>query len=452
LLEQRRISDRLGEDSDPAARRDDVRGIAKRERCGDIGIEGVRLRLEGSGSSAKPLHQVRDEGRQHLVLAGEIVVYEAWRHRGLVGDGGDSCAGKTLPGEDSCERRDELGPTLLAQTWSAHRLVVHPIYCDEDGVMTTNLSTIAWPDVLAVGIRTTADGPFIEDVFWQFVLDDGFVEIPGGWINGAELHELRDHLPGIDWEKILHATGSTRERIFRVWHREESRFCPNEEDLAARYRALIRKLGGDAAAAKPVFDRVHAAWGEERRRYHGIEHLVDCLRELDGAHATSPTAELVELALWYHDVIYEPGAQACEERSAQMLLADVATLAIPVEAARAAADLVRSTAHASDSIETNTPATDLILDIDLSILGRDALRFMDFEYGVEEEYAAVSGIEFRVGRGRFLAALLARPRLFRTEYFRVRYEQRARVQIAALLASPRYRSYRWLRWLPRWSR
>ena len=40
--------------------------------------------------------------------------------------------------------------------------------------------------------------------------------------------------------------------------------------------------------------------------------------------------------------------------------------------------------------------------------------------------------------------------IFRTAAFRERDEQRARVQVAELLASPRYRAYRWLRWLPPW--
>ena len=89
-----------------------------------------------------------------------------------------------------------------------------------------------------------------------------------------------------------------------------------------------------------------------------------------------------------------------------------------------------------------------MLDIDLSILGRDVLRFMDYEHGIAEEYAEVSTFTFRIARGRFLASLLARPRLFHTEAFRTRYEARARAQIAALLRSPRYRAYRWLHWLP----
>jgi predicted metal-dependent HD superfamily phosphohydrolase len=318
-----------------------------------------------------------------------------------------------------------------------------------------DLSSLPWPDIVAVGIRTTADGPFAEDVFWQFMLDERCFEIPGQCIDGPAFDALCAHLPGADHEKIVRAMGSAEERIFRIWHREESRFCPGREDLAARFSALVGKLGGapgdalgdalgDASeVASQVFDRVHAAWSAASRRYHSIEHLIDCLRELDAADARVPAVDLglAELALWYHDVVYEPRASDCEERSAQQLLRDAVTLAIPDASARLAADLVRATAHTQICEASGSPTADLVVDIDLSILGRDFLRFMDYEYAVAEEYASVPAIAFRSGRRRVLAALLARAHIFRTEYFRDRYEQRARKQIEALLASPRYRRY-----------
>lgn len=312
-----------------------------------------------------------------------------------------------------------------------------------------NLSSMPWSDVVAVGIRTTADGPYAEDVFWQFVLRDGFLEIPGGCITGVLFDELSGRLPGLDHAKIVRAMGTTRERIFRVWHRDESRFSPNRDELAARFSTLVRKVGGNPEAARPVFDRVYDAWGAESRRYHGIEHLVDCLRELDAANAPAPTADVAELALWYHDVVYEPQANDCEERSAGRLLADAVVAAIPEAFASQAADLVRATAHAPPGEHGDAAAADLVIDIDLSILGRDGLRFMDYEYAIEEEYAPTSRLAFFVRRGRFLASLLERDRIFRTDFFHARYERRARAQIEALLTSPRYRGYRWLRWMPR---
>lgn len=314
--------------------------------------------------------------------------------------------------------------------------------------MAIDVRSIPWSEVMAVGIRTTADGPFAEDVFWQLVLCDRRVELPGSAIGESFFDALRAHLPGVAWEKVVTAMGSTEPRVFRLWHREDAHYCPGDRELAERFAGLVGRLGGDRAAAAPVFERLRAAWGAAGRRYHGVEHLVDCLRELDRAAASAEVADPAELALWYHDAVYEPGGQACEERSAALLEADAAALGIAAEAVALAVAAVRATAHATPA--SSTPVTDLVLDVDLSILGRDALRFMDYEHAIEEEYAPSSTLAFRCARGRFLAAVLARPQIFRTAAFRERYEQRARAQVAALLASPRYRAYRWLRWLPQW--
>lgn len=275
-----------------------------------------------------------------------------------------------------------------------------------------------WSEVVAVAIRTSADGPFEEDVFWQFLMTDGWFEVPAG-----DLDVLYAHLPGLDSEKLIRASMSTRPRVFRVWHRDEPRFT--REQLAARFAALVETLGGVPDAA--VFDRLYAAWSAPARRYHDVEHLGECLRELDGVGG----APVAELALWYHDLVYEPGASDCEERSALALVADGH---LPARVMAEAADLVRATAHG----RVSSAGAELVVDIDLAILGRDTLRFMDYEYGVEEEFAFVPTAEFLRARGRFLASLLARPHIFQTAHFRAKYEQSARGQIAALLRSPRY--------------
>jgi predicted metal-dependent HD superfamily phosphohydrolase len=307
----------------------------------------------------------------------------------------------------------------------------------------TDARRIPWDDLIAVGVRTTADGPFAEDVFWQFLLRDGVIELPGSMV--SDLGLLSKHLPGLDFGKVIQAMGSCEERIFRVWHADESRDRPSESALRARFGRLVERLGGRPGAGEgEVFARLYAAWSSEARRYHGVEHLADCLREVE-RRPPSPARDRVELALWYHDAIYEAGARDCEQRSAAWLLRDAAGLGIADPLARLAATLVEATVHAGGEIADEEAA--LVTDIDLAILGRDPLRFMEFEYGVAEEYSSVPTLLFRRGRGRFLGGLLERP-IYRTAPFRARFEAAARANIGALLQSPRYAAYRWLRWLP----
>ena len=311
----------------------------------------------------------------------------------------------------------------------------------------TEQQLVPWSDVEAVGIRTTSDGPWAEDVFWQFLLRDGrLIELPGMAVDGEQLSVLQTRLPGMDPLKIVAAMGSTCPRIFRVWHVEDSKGAWEDERFRARFTSLVERLGGHRAGAAETFERLRAAWSEKHRRYHDLEHLAECLRALDEAHPEPRVGDVAELALWFHDAVYRSKARDNEERSAALLLREAAGLEVPTEAAEEAAGCVRATAHLDASLEAHGPAATLVVDVDLSILGRDVLRFMEFEYAVEEEYAPVTSAFF-VARGRFLASLLARPSIYRTRFFRDRYESAARAQIASLLQSPRYRAWRWLRWL-----
>jgi len=313
---------------------------------------------------------------------------------------------------------------------------------DEHG-FGTGARRIRWDELTAVGIRTTAEGPFREDVYWQFLLRDGAVELPGSVVDGAALDVLQRRLAGMDSLKVIAAMGRAEERVFRVWHVEESSGRWDDARFGARFAGLVTRLGGSAARAGDAFTRLRTAWSGKPRRYHDREHLAECLNELERARAKPALADIAELALWYHDAVYEPRAHDCEERRAALLLEDAAALGIPADRAQAAARCVRATAHLAGPAPSE-PATDLVLDIDLSILGRDPLRFMEFEYAVAEEYADVPRVRYLLARGRFLAGLLASPSIFRTEHGRARFEASARANVAALLRSPRYRIHRWL--------
>jgi predicted metal-dependent HD superfamily phosphohydrolase len=315
---------------------------------------------------------------------------------------------------------------------------------DEQGFETDSLA-VAWGEVLTVGLRTTSDGPFAEDLFWQFALADRLIELPGSCLQGSALAVVFGALPGIDLRKVVAAMGSTEDRQFRVWERREPP-RPELASLHARFGDLLGRLGavGDPA---PFGDRLLAAWSEPARRYHDTEHLAECLSTLDRAAPAGPERDLAELALWYHDAVYDPRERDNEARSAAWLESDGAQLSLEPALTARAARLVRATAHGSASPEGD-PLAALVCDVDLAILGREPLRFFEFEDSVREEYAHVGSIAFALGRGRFLASLLRQPRIYVTPWAHDAFEEAARRNVAALLALPRYTAWRLLRWAP----
>ena len=136
------------------------------------------------------------------------------------------------------------------------------------------------------------------------------------------------------------------------------------------------------------------------------------------------------MALWFHDAVYDLQAHDNEQRSADLAAAALQAAGVPDEAVGRVVALILATRH------TGVPATQdeqLLVDIDLGILGAGPARFAEYERQIREEYAFVPEALFRSARRSILQGFLDRPVLYGTAHFRDRLEARARVNLAGVL-------------------
>jgi len=181
---------------------------------------------------------------------------------------------------------------------------------------------------------------------------------------------------------------------------------------------------------------LRARYAEPHRAYHGQAHVDALLQGLAGlgAAVTDPTA--IEMAIWYHDAIYDPAAWDNEARSADLLRTEMAGLAHPARL-DAAELMVRLTA--GHALTPQVPAGQradcaLFLDLDMAVLGAVPAVFDDYERGIAAEYVPVHGADaYRTGRAAFLRTLLAPPRLFLTDRFEAALGMAARSNIEGAL-------------------
>ena len=75
----------------------------------------------------------------------------------------------------------------------------------------------------------------------------------------------------------------------------------------------------------------------------------------------------------------------------------------------------------------------LVVDIDLSILGREPAVFDAFDRAIRKEYAWVPGFLYRQKRRQLLQHLLDRPVLYATPALRDRFEAPARANLERAL-------------------
>jgi predicted metal-dependent HD superfamily phosphohydrolase len=200
--------------------------------------------------------------------------------------------------------------------------------------------------------------------------------------------------------------------------------------LQAGWVQLVARHGVEPAAAYPVFDRLVAAYSEPHRIYHTLEHVHEVLRvagRLADA-ATDPAA--VQLAIWFHDAVYDPRATDNEERSAALAVEWLQPLSIPGH--NHVADMIRATAHTA-AAESDAD-TAVLLDADLAILSAEERRYARYAADIRREYASVEDGAYRAGRMKVLQAFLDRPRIYRTDRMFTAAEEAARRNLRAEIA------------------
>ncbi len=188
---------------------------------------------------------------------------------------------------------------------------------------------------------------------------------------------------------------------------------------------MWKQLGAAGADVKlhgELIDR----YSEPHRRYHTVQHLDECFEKLDEIRALARKPAEIELALWFHDAIYDVRRHDNEERSAEWARTSAARAGVSTDACERVYALIMSTRHKAQPRGTDA---EILVDVDLSILGAAPERFDRYEQQVREEYAWVPGFIFRRERKAILKEFLARPRIFSTTHFHDHYERQARSNI-----------------------
>jgi predicted metal-dependent HD superfamily phosphohydrolase len=193
-----------------------------------------------------------------------------------------------------------------------------------------------------------------------------------------------------------------------------------------RFAAAWRAVGAsyDNASAW-LADR----YAEGHRAYHDAEHVAECLAWLDRVRDLAERPAELEVALFFHDAMYEPLASDNEARSAQELRQLAREAGMPTEAVERIVGLIESTA----THDAGSGDAALLSDIDLAILGAPPARYARYEREVRREYAAIDEASYRVGRAQVLRGFLERVEIYRTPRLAARLEAQARDNLSSAL-------------------
>jgi predicted metal-dependent HD superfamily phosphohydrolase len=203
------------------------------------------------------------------------------------------------------------------------------------------------------------------------------------------------------------------------------------EALLANWNAAWRAVGV-APADSTLCIELQRRYSEPQRHYHTLQHLGECLAWFEREQSLAEHPGEVAIALWFHDAIYDVHAHDNEARSAEWARSAMLAAGAQAEAADRVRALVMATRH--DAVPAGRDA-ELLIDIDLSILGAEQERFYEYERQVRAEYAFVPD-EVRLPRRRaILQRFLAREAIYATPRMHALLEARARANLARSIAA-----------------
>jgi predicted metal-dependent HD superfamily phosphohydrolase len=201
-------------------------------------------------------------------------------------------------------------------------------------------------------------------------------------------------------------------------------------DLASSWRRAWRGIGA-GSDGEAVGAALTAAYGEPNRRYHTLQHLGECLALFERFAGLAVHPAEVETGLWFHDAVYDVQRSDNEERSADWMREAALADGVAADVAERVGVLVLATCHAALPSGADEQ---LLVDIDLAVLGADDARFAEYERQIRAEYAFVPMPIFAARRRSILAAFLDRRRIYSTPQLHDELEQRARANLARSIA------------------
>ena len=179
----------------------------------------------------------------------------------------------------------------------------------------------------------------------------------------------------------------------------------------------------------PVITELKSIYKNPKRTYHNLDHIYGMLDGLEESRHLTQHFLRVELAIWFHDAVYNTKETDNEVKSANLWMRKM-PLFLDEDSLEWGRRAILATI---DHLPNADPDIQLLLDLDLAPLGVSYEAFKAAGEAIRLEYSHVPALEFHIGRQAFLAKIFDRPRIYGTDLWYNRLETRARNNIERTL-------------------
>jgi len=199
-----------------------------------------------------------------------------------------------------------------------------------------------------------------------------------------------------------------------------------KEELFELWCSLIKSFKNlyDVELRTNLFYDLYNEYSSESRHYHNLTHINNLLKYSKDFDLELKDRIILELAIWFHDVVYDPKSKTNEYDSVlylnKFLLESFNFDINKFKFRNDVSNIVLSTKHnnsASSELEK------IMCDIDLREFAED--WYMENSFKIKKEFSFLSDKEWREGRINFIKEFLNRKRIYQTDVYYNKYEKNA---------------------------
>ncbi|ASK32272.1 hypothetical protein CEY12_20250 [Chryseobacterium sp. T16E-39] len=201
-------------------------------------------------------------------------------------------------------------------------------------------------------------------------------------------------------------------------------------NLQERFKKNLLLHTQDQNIIDILWKEIESQYSQKERYYHNLEHLDNMFSEIELVKTHISDFSNISFSIFYHDVIYDASSKLNEEKSAELAKKRLQKINREQKSIDEIFEQILATKAHQKSHDSDT---NYLLDADLSILGQSSQVYLDYTKKIRKEYSIYPDLLYKPGRKKVLQHFLDLEYIFKTDYFKNRYENQARMNIESEL-------------------
>ncbi len=201
-----------------------------------------------------------------------------------------------------------------------------------------------------------------------------------------------------------------------------------QQNLKQDWTSLISRFTDNQSLIAESWSKIEKHYSGKNRAYHNLVHINNMLQEAAKLETEIADKEVVHLAIWFHDIIYNPLSKENEKASAEFAKSILSqTNLSPARIEKCYTLIMQTVKH--QPAETDHLDDKLLVDFDLEILSRDWEAYKIYSGQVRKEYWMYPSPLFKNGRKKAMGKFLERTTIYQTPFYQTEKEAKARENI-----------------------